>query len=195
VNDQDDLSFLEFLQLQYIFHYVTHCDGKRVSSQSCPATSASDRLRMLSSPPALDSGVFSTTEVQQLYGAAGEAAGGTLQLRQKVDERGPYWLEIPPHTDGRACFAAAHEGEMHSHSAIIRPKTDGLVYICLKDPSVTCTLATGFQIDLKLAMSGELGLARLLHKYRGHDLVNVGTKSAEWCRFDPRQRSLAGARD
>lgn len=103
---------------------------------------------------------FATAEVQQLY----EAAGGTLQLKEKVDERGPYWLEVAPHADGRPCLAAAHAGEMHSHNAIIRPNTHDLVYICLKDPSATCLLTTEYQIELKLAMSGELGLAALATK-------------------------------
>ena len=186
IEDEHDLSYLDLLQLQSIFHFdvddvstLQWQEGKKpvlLSTKRKRQPEGSAKQATVRTPI-----TFTTDEVQQLY----EAAGGTLPLTKKVDERGPYWLEVAPHTDGRPCLAAAHAGEMHSHNAIIRPNAHGLVYICLKDPSATCLLTTEYQIELKLAMSGDIGLAKLLHRHRGHDLVNVGTKSADWRRFDP----------
>jgi hypothetical protein len=60
--------------------------------------------------------------------------GGELELQEKVDEHGVYWLELSPGPNGRKCLAPSCSGfqkEGHTHNAIIRENPGGLLYICL----------------------------------------------------------------
>eukprot|EP00953_Heterococcus_sp_UTEX-ZZ885_P000965 1028-Heterococcus_DN1.PRE.1 len=60
--------------------------------------------------------------------------GGELQLLEKTDENGVYWLEVSPGPNGRNCMAptcSSYQKEGHTHNAIIRENSGGLLYICL----------------------------------------------------------------
>jgi P4 family phage/plasmid primase-like protien len=175
--DLHDFSFGELLRLKSILHHdedtakLEWQEGEEpvlLSRRGTKRSSSGNAVR--AAAHAHYTNRLTTAEVQHIY----EEAGGALQLQEIAGAQAGTmsWREVSPGTDARVCLVPDCNGAGHSDNALLIEGYSGLRYRCCSTGK--STYLTNWPSDDELLFGGDVGLAMLYAKLRGHDVKNIG---------------------